>query len=341
MEIRRVQETGGGTLLVSLPKDWGRRYRISKGSFVAIEERSDGCLLLDPRPEEDEALHVVVIKYPFDGIEYMEWGLIGAYLLGYDYIQVEAERTIDSTDKARIKDAIQNLIGLEIMEETAGVVKAQCLIDPSLVDPHSLIQRMKVITTSMLGDTSAALLGADRDLARSVMRRDDEVDRIYFLLVRLLRSAVLTLKTSERFRITPLDCLDYRLVASLVESIADHTTSIAQELILKDSNLEGFRESLGRAFRVLEEMLELAIDGFLNHEIKALQEIRERYGSLTSLLDDFTGGESSSDPSRSLGPSLIFSYMKDIGRNCIDIADLIPPRQILKLHEKEAFKNQG
>ncbi|RJS89887.1 phosphate uptake regulator PhoU [Candidatus Bathyarchaeota archaeon] len=335
MEIRKVQETGGGTLLVSLPKSWASRHGISKGSFIAIEERRDGCLLLDPHPKEERGPQVVVIRYPLEDVQYIEWGIIGAYLLGYDYIQVEAERRIDSSDRARIKDAIQNLIGLEILEETAGMIKAQCLIDASLVNPHSLIEREKVIALSMLRDIKTILLEADQDLARTVIRRDDEVDRIYFLLVRLLRSAVQRPKIAESFEITPLDCLDYRLVAALLESIADHITGMAQELLnVSGLDLDGkIRATLDQVFEVLEGMLERAIEGFLAQELKVLREVREGYKRLTRLLNILTRVMTESGLLRNSALTSIFSYMREIGRDSIDIADLIGPDQILRVQE--------
>ena len=342
LEIRKVQEMGGGTLLVSIPKAWGYRHKISKGSFITIEESKDGRLILDPHPKEEEAPQVAVIGYPFESIEYVEWGLIGAYLLGYDHIRIEANK-IDSAERVRIKDTIQNLIGLEILEETTDAVKAQCLIDPSLVNPLSLIQRKKVITISMLKDVMTSLLGSDRDLVRTVIRRDDEVDRIYFLLVRLLRSAVQNPRTAEKFDITTLDCLDYRLVAALMESIADHITSIAQELLnLLDLELDKeFLESLSQAFEILEEMLMLSIDGFLAQEIKAIQEVRDKHSFLTRLLETIKNGFDKLATPQSPSWSVLFSYMRYIGRDCVDIVDLIPPNQILTVHRGKASRNNG
>ena len=336
MELRRVQEMGGGTLLVSLPKDWGKRLGVSKGSLLSIEEGRDGCLTLDPYPKEEKPIQVAVIRYPSMGIEYVEWGLIGAYLLGYDHLHIKADRTIKSGDRERVKQMIHNLIGLEVVEETASLVKAQCLIDSSLVDPETLVQRMKVITISMLRDVAPSLVNADQELADSVTRRDDEVDRIYFLLVRLLRSAVLSPKMAEGFQITPLDVLDYRLVASIVESLADRAAGIAEETLNTNMLDKGQRESLSEAFLVLEEMLEKAMDGFLSDEIKALKEVRVLYSRLSTLLDELTVYLPESSPN--LWVNSTSSYMKDMGRGVIDLADLIPPDQFIRVHDEAVFK---
>jgi phosphate uptake regulator len=325
LELRRVQETGGGTLLVSLPKEWGHRHGVSKGSFLSINEGRDGCLILDPYPKEENPVQVAVIRYPFMGVEYVEWGIVGAYLLGYDHIHVKAGHTIESRDRERVKELTHKLIGLEVVEETASGVKAQCLIDPSLVEPETLVKRMKVITISMLRDVADSIIGEDRELAGSVVKRDDEVDRIYFLLVRLLRMAVLSPEKADSFQMTQLKALDYRLVASIVESLADHIAGIAEETPNMDLFEEDNGDYLSGVFLGLEEMLETAMSGFLLNEIEALKDVRVMYSRLTGLLDGVA------DQGSSLWVNSISSYIKDMGRGIIDIADLIPPDQVIRI----------
>ena len=55
MEMRRLQEMGGATLLVSLPKEWTKLASLKKGSVVSLEEASDGGLMIYPvREASDE-----------------------------------------------------------------------------------------------------------------------------------------------------------------------------------------------------------------------------------------------------------------------------------------------
>jgi phosphate uptake regulator len=48
MQARKVLEMGGGTLLVSIPKQWAVKNRIVKGSTVSVDEISDRKLLVSP-----------------------------------------------------------------------------------------------------------------------------------------------------------------------------------------------------------------------------------------------------------------------------------------------------
>jgi len=83
-----------------------------------------------------------------------------------------------------------------------------------------------------------ALLTQDEDLARIVIPRDDEVDRLYFLAVRQIRIAIQDPRTMEHTGITPLQYLDLRIAARSLEVIADQATTIADKaLTLSKSKL--------------------------------------------------------------------------------------------------------
>ena len=58
-------------------------------------------------------------------------------------------------------------------------------------------------------------------MAKNVIERDVENNKFYFLLVRILRTIIQNPRLSEKIGITPIECLDYRLAASLIEGIGD------------------------------------------------------------------------------------------------------------------------
>ena len=44
--MRKLQVTGGSTVIVSLPKEWIRANNLGKGDFVNLEELASGDLRL-------------------------------------------------------------------------------------------------------------------------------------------------------------------------------------------------------------------------------------------------------------------------------------------------------
>ena len=48
MESRKLQKTGGSTIIVSLPKKWIKKNRLDAGSEVRLTKQPDGTLTIDP-----------------------------------------------------------------------------------------------------------------------------------------------------------------------------------------------------------------------------------------------------------------------------------------------------
>src|SRR5271169_771068 len=189
MDTRKVLEMGGGTVLISLPKSWARKNGIVRGSSVVVEEISARRLMVKPIGEETgREEHEVVIEYPRESLSYVTNDVTGAYLMGSNAIRIEGRRVISREDRGKLKAAVTRLVGLEIVDEDAKNMTLQFLLDPAALDPEKIVRRMASLISGMLRD-SAEGARHDRALLAQVGERDDEVDRLYFLLVRTIRTA--------------------------------------------------------------------------------------------------------------------------------------------------------
>lgn len=158
----------------------------------------------------------------------VEREIVGKYLLGYDIIRIEAKEQITAEQRELVKQAVRRLVGLEIIEEDYRSIVLQCLLEPASLAPERILKREYNFAAGMQRDAVTALIDGDVHLSANVAARDDEVNRLYFLLVRILRTVIRDPRLSERLKITPLDCLDYRLVASFVEGLGDQSVQIAE-----------------------------------------------------------------------------------------------------------------
>ena len=199
MEVRRLQEMGGATLLVSIPRDWVKRASLKKGSVVSIEESSGGGLLIYPvNPDEDRPEKEIEITNPSRfGSDKIQSEITAAYLLGYDLIKVKGQHRISPKDRELIIASIKRLIGLEIVEEDARTITSQFLVDNTAVEPSTIFRRISSIVRAMISDSLKHVSSRESTQFESIAQRDDEVDRLHFLLVRLIRSAVREPRAAE------------------------------------------------------------------------------------------------------------------------------------------------
>jgi len=224
LELRKLQRTPDGTYLVTIPKAWAKRVGLDVGSVVSYEERQDGRLLLSPKIDEERApLEVVLEASPFVRREIIE-----RYLLGYDIIRVQSKDSFSPEIREEVRRTTKRLVGLEVLEEDSKRIVLQCLVEPSLLNPERILRRLEMLSMPMQLDSVQAFVSSNGQLAKGVVERDEEVDRWYFLLVRLVRAAISDTYLLEKIKVSSVDCLDFRLLASYIENFADYAVTIAE-----------------------------------------------------------------------------------------------------------------
>jgi phosphate uptake regulator len=233
-EIRKVQLTGGSTFLISLPKKWVNKIKLSQGDQVAIFESEiyEGSLVIDPKYSDTDRMKKTIIDIKTDEGFDLSREIIAAYLFGYDLIEIKSDQNISPDQREEIKNTTQRLIGIEIVEESSKIIRVQCLISPIALPLEKTIDRIFIIVSQMLKDAIYAIIHGDTKLADNVVDRDEEVNRLYFLSVRQLRSSIQDANIARLSDITPLQCLDYRVIAKAIESAGDFIVEIIR--IYKD-----------------------------------------------------------------------------------------------------------
>ncbi|QLH83134.1 phosphate uptake regulator PhoU [Halosimplex pelagicum] len=223
METRKVQVTGGSTYTVSLPKDWATENDVSAGSVVEFHSEED-ILLLSPKSEEERERGSIEI----DGLEgdRLTRAVMTMYVSGFDVINFEAPR-VTAGQRRTIREATQGLVGLEVIEETGERVVLQDLLDSSELSVHNAITRMRLVSLTMLSDAVTALLEDDDELAHDVIERDDDVDRLWYMVSRVFRTVLRNPAAATEIGFPRETVFDYQSSARQLERIADHATKIA------------------------------------------------------------------------------------------------------------------
>ena len=238
--LRKVQLTGGATLIVSLPKAWAKSIGLSAGDYVVMLPQPDGSLTILPESmfkklSEEAAIVVDDTMEPETAVRYF----IAHYLAGYDLVKLKFKSGALSHKRA-IKEVIKNkLIGAELIEESTLDMTIQFLVDHTQLPALRALMRMSSISKSMIKDSIEALMTLNRSLAEEVIARDDEVDKFYLFLVRQLKMAVRdsSILSEVGFK-TVRDCLGYRIIAKSVERIADHAQKIASITLILEEKLK-------------------------------------------------------------------------------------------------------
>ena len=308
-----------------LPKSWAEQYGLRKGSIVALSETGEGKLVVDAKHGVEPLPRAVTLKPgPYLGRE-----IIGTYLLGFDAIRVEGKDRISFEMRDIVKKTVSHLVGLEIVEEDFAGIVLQCLLEPSGFPPEKILRRGYTIAASMHRDVAKAFVDGDVALARSVMARDDEGNRLYFLLVRILRTIIQNPSLSEKLGVGPIECLDYRLAASLVEAIGDECVRLSMKTIELDSKKldENLRKQFLALHAICFEAHEEALKAFLTGAIDLAEKVRgmrDRVEKEFAKLEEVARAQSLDIVAQILSAA---SFLRQIYEHSVDISDLTVPKK--------------
>lgn len=262
METRKVQVTGGSTFTVSIPKSWAMENGVESGTEVAFYPEGES-LLLTPR-SGDEIVDGELDITDLHGQD-LTRAVVTMYVSGFDLIRLETGQ-VTADQRRHVRDATQGLVGLEVVEETGDHVVLQDLLDSGQLSVHSAVTRMRLIAVTMLADAVASLVENDDDLAADVIERDDDVDRLWFMVSRVFRSMLRTPGAAAEIDLTREACFDYHSSARQLERIADHSAKIAHLAADLGSIPEDVAEPLTALHEDAVAIVEEAMDAFLEDE---------------------------------------------------------------------------
>ena len=317
---RRLQKIGS-SILVSLPKEWIDANNLDKTNQVEIETNKNNLSIrtqLSKRPSKD-----IEITYPLPKGESIVPTITGAYLLGFDMIKIVSKSPISITDRESVRGSTRRLVGMEIIDEDATNISVQFLLDETSINPQNILKRMSSIALGMFSDVVSSLESGDKTNLETIVNRDAEINRQYFLLVRLIRSTIMDTRLANIFNLENIDILDYRIAANTLEIAGDTVVELSQSLI--KSNLSKVElKKLHDFAKDIEEIQIKSIDSFIsNNRTLAIDAIRLQRNNATKISKIRSSIESKKQISLAFF-DLIYMFEKVL-QSWSDIADLVKP----------------
>ena len=317
---RRLQKIGS-SILVSLPKEWVDANNLNKSNQVEIETNQNSLSIRtqqSKRPSKE-----IEISYPLPKGESIVPTMTGAYLLGFDLIKIVGKSPISISDRESVRGSMRRLVGMEIIDEDATNISVQFLLDETSVNPQNILKRMSSIALGMFSDVVSSLESGDKTNLETISNRDAEINRQYFLLVRLIRSTIMDTRLAGIFNLENIDILDYRIAANTLEIAGDTVVELSESLI--KSNLSKVElKKLHDFAKDIEEIQIKSIDSFIsNNRTLAISAITLQRNNFEKISKIRSSLESKKQISLSFF-DLIYMFEK-ILQSWSDITDLVKP----------------
>ena len=225
-ESRKLQKTGGSTLIVSLPKKWITENKLKAGSEVRLTEQPNSTIIIDHN-QTNLRKKISVVKCNDEESQHLFRDLIGVYLAGGTEIKVTGNPRLTVKERKTIRKFSASVIGLEIIEEEATQAILTDMSNPGALPFRTAIKRLYKIVSAMYNDSILILEGSE-DLAADVVDRDKEADKLQWFIERQFNMMLENSNLSRQLEASAFEGVVYSNVARYLERIADHACRLAE-----------------------------------------------------------------------------------------------------------------
>jgi phosphate uptake regulator len=237
---RRVQCTGRGSFIVSLPKDWVQDIGLKRGNEIDFSVQADSSLILTPRKLMEEKGHTESGKPkeycinvdPKDERDATFRMIRALYAIGADIIRIHFKNEEEATKlKSETMDFVRDtFLGSEVIDETPNEITLQILIRHSEFPIEKAVRRMAIVALSANKDAIAAFKSQNAFLFDSVIKAHNDVNRLGLYIVRQLKYGIERNLFRELGFRTPKEFLLYRIAVNEVQNIGKDALNIINNL---------------------------------------------------------------------------------------------------------------
>lgn len=326
MEIRKVQVTGGSSYVISLPKAWAKSLNIKKNDPLGIIIQPDMTLLITPNVNEEKLQRIK--EFDVDNLDeptYLFRCLIGAYVSGYTIIKVKSSKTIPPFVRTTVRKFTHLTIGQEVVEESATSITIKDILDPTEMPFENTIRRMYIIVKSMHEDAINVLRNRDRTLAEDVILRDNEVDRLHWLIMHQQNIVSKNLNLAQKMDVTVGKIANYFLISKIIERIGDHAVRIAKNVsnIIDEKIDEKIINALASASNFALEIFNKSIESFIKKDMETANKNIESLTNLVSYCEEVLAFALQQKGKTAVSIGYIVESIKRTGEYAADLSEYV------------------
>src|SRR3989338_746162 len=283
MHIRTLVNAGPASHTVSLPKDWITKNKLNKGSVVYIEEKSDAELLVTPQmhQQREPAKKELTISIDNKDQGTIQRELTAAYVNNYSSI-IFSGKQVEKNAKL-LRSIVQEFVALEVADQSASHMIVKDLLNLEEISIEQTLRRIDMIIRSMLKDSIAALEG--KHVLDKIEYKDEDINRLYFLLYRLLKSALIDSHFAEKLSLSNAEILGRWYLIVNLENVADCGKNICKILSSLEKNQD--KEKLKELYHQIQESYELAMKSFFSKNKNSADDVAKRRIPLFDVCDSY------------------------------------------------------
>lgn len=218
MHIRKLVKSGSASHTIALPKDWIEKNKLKKGALLYLNEKDNDIIISAETKQPVQSAKEISIPIDDKDIGTIRRQTISGYMNNYQiftFFGASLNKKLED-----IRKLLQNFLALEIIEQTATRLVAKDFLNLQEFSLDNTIRRMDMLTRSIIIDSKKG-----KDEAQSLAFRDFEVDKLFFLVSRLIRQNL----SDSASKMSNVKMHSIWWLAKNLESISDAAKNISKE----------------------------------------------------------------------------------------------------------------
>ncbi len=295
-ETRKLVKWGSSkTLIMSLPRQWTKKYSLTEENEVQVLENPDGSLLILPLQFgiKKEPLEAEIRAEQYPDAKTLTYVIKTKFLDGNDIIKINSKVPFPESRYNEITDIVTQLIGFEILTKTTNEIVLKDIMALKETSIEELVKMVSNTVLELLHKLLESIAPADLSVLEAIFNSGDNVHKYYLRVHRQLRKALMEPALLTKMNITALDAVDYAFFIVELNDIATNLISMSYAVKKYKSEL-----SIKRTLELLQptyENLKEAISSFLFKSTKEalavlskIDQMKEQKRELENDIDKMT-----------------------------------------------------
>ncbi|MFB6139701.1 MAG: AbrB/MazE/SpoVT family DNA-binding domain-containing protein [Halosimplex sp.] len=228
METRKLQQVGGGTYTVSIPKAWADEHRLEAGMELCLYTHRDGSIVLRAAERDGEALDAVTVEVPGEDPTLVERAIRSAHTAGFESVTLRPDGSFTRAQREAARSTVAGLVGTDLVVERDEEITVEHLLDATTVSVRQSVVRLQFTARSLHREAVEAFLAGDADAADRLVERGDEAARVARMVTRQFTRSLVSLGEVDRLGVPRPELFRYYVIARALGRVADQGVAIAR-----------------------------------------------------------------------------------------------------------------
>jgi phosphate uptake regulator len=257
METRKLQEVGGGTFTVSIPKEWALEHSLEAGNTVELYTIGDDAIVVKSADASSDSLAEAHVELDGADPELVGQVLRSAHGAGFERVTLASTDSFPPATRRAVRETVGDLVGAEIVAQSETELTVRSLLDPSTVSVDRSLVQLQSIALSIQRTGTTAVVEADTDARGHLETRHAEAVRLRDMITRHLARSLGAPEKVDTLRATQQELFEWYLGAERLERVASDGVRLATVGAELDDSLS---EEMAREVRRIAEMTRRLVD---------------------------------------------------------------------------------